>query len=105
MVGIDPIAALDRMTWEQASFVAGCIEDARIAEIDLAVVPTVAATGAKFKGYGPGRRRAKLKEREKERLATLPPDEAAAAKEAATLGAFARAGFRINTVKAGEQGG
>ena len=105
MVGIDPIAALDRLTWEQASFVAGCIEDARIGEIDLSVGPVVSASGAKWKGYGPGRRRAKLKEREKERLANLPPDEAAAAKDDATLAAFARAGIRVAVVKADGPGG
>lgn len=88
---------MDRWTWEQASFVAACVEDRRVEEIDLLAIPLAAAQRAKFKGYGPARRKAKLREREKARIASLPPEQAAVAKDAAVLSAFERMGIKVRT--------
>lgn len=65
------------------------------------MIPTLSASGAKFKGYGVQRKKAKARQREKERIEALPPDLAAEAKEAAVLGAFAAAGFNVRVEKPG----
>lgn len=67
----------------------------------MSLIPTLAAAGAKFKGYGVQRKKAKARQREKERIEALPPDLAAEAKERAVLDAFASAGFRVNVEKPG----
>ncbi len=88
---------LETRTWEQLSVLAAAIEDRRIDDIDLVTVPLAAAQGAKFKGYGPARRKAKARQREKERLASLPPDVAAGAKEKALLDSLASAGIKVRS--------
>lgn len=65
------------------------------------MVPLAAAQGAKFKGYGPARKKARQREREKERIASLPPEQAAAAKEDAVLSGFARLGIKVRREPAG----
>lgn len=65
------------------------------------MIPTLAAAGAKWKGYGIQRKKAKARQREKERIEALPPAQAAEAKEKAVLDAFAAAGLNVRVEKPG----
>lgn len=72
-MGLDPLAMIDRYSWDELYLVAEAISDVDIERIDLLAQPIVASNGGKWKGYADAIRRRRRAE-ERARAASGPDD-------------------------------